>query len=153
MRTPTTLLLSALLMLATAACGAERETSPGDDESAGPDPATVKVSVSWVPRSTPEEYENGESLTLSADGIVHEQGQDGPSTEPMDPQEWEDFVADLPDDLEGIEDEETSCTGGGATMLTVKGAGDLDRTVSASVCGGEAPPTAERIDELVADFR
>ncbi len=153
MRIPTGALLGALLLLATAACGPDQAHEADGDGTSGPDPATVEIRVSWVPPSTPEEYQNGESLTLSADEIVHQQGQADPTTEPMDPGRWEEFVADLPEELSGIDDEESPCVGAGATLLTVEGAGDLDREVSASVCGGRTPPAADRIDALVADFR
>lgn len=48
----------------------------------------------------------------------------------MDPQQWDEFVAGLP----GLP-------------------GDLDREISASVCGGQSRPAAEQIDSVVADFR
>lgn len=148
---PTMLLLSVLVLISACRPG-NTDADPGTEEN-GPDPATVEVSVSWLPPSTEEQQMNTRSLSLSEDGIVRQQGESDPTTEAMDPQQWDEFVADLPAALEGIEDEGESCVGAGGTTLTVTGAGDLDREVSAMVCGGEAPPAAEQIDDLVADFR
>lgn len=148
MRTTTPFLLATLVLSFAGACAVDPVEEP-----TGPDPATVEVTVSWVPPSTAEEYRNGRSLGLSEDGIVRQQGQDDPTTEPMDPQRWDDFVGGLPGELDDIEDEGESCTGAGGTTLSVEGAGDLDREIIASVCGGESPPAAEQIDALVADFR
>lgn len=152
MRTTTSLLLSTLVLV-TAACGGTGGDPDRDGEDPRLDPDTVEVTVNWVPRSTTDEYLNGRSLSLSADGIVRQEGRADPTTEAMDAQEWDAFVADLPDALQDIEDEETTCLGAGGTTLTVEGAGALDREIRATVCGGQAPPAADQIDVLVADFR
>lgn len=151
MRISTTLAL-ACLVLATTACGTDGD--PGrEGERQAVDPDTVEVTVTWVPRSTEEEHDTGSSLSLSAEGIERAEGQADPTTEPMDRERWEDFVDDLPSAVEEIDDEDSSCVGAGGMILTIEGAGRLDREISAMVCGGEAPPAAEQIDALVADFR
>lgn len=144
MRTTITLLLATLVLGCSTACGR------GEPQL---DPATVVVTVTRAAPSTQEQAGNDRSLTLSEDGIVHQQGDGAPTTEPMDEQTWDDFVADLPEELEEIDDEDASCTGAGGTLLSVEGAGEENRRVAAMVCGGESPPAAEQIEALVADFR
>lgn len=141
------------LVLSIAACGSPDGNPDKGEERPTVDPDTVEVTVSWVPRSTQDEAGTGSSLSLSADGIERTEGEEDPTTEPMDRERWEDFVAELPAAIEDIDDEDSSCVGAGGTILTIEGAGSLDREISAMVCGGEAPPAAEQIDTLVADFR
>ena len=153
MRTATVLPVVSLV-LSIAACGGGTDSDPrGGEERPAVDPDTVEVTVSWVPRSTRDEVGTGSSLSLSADGIERTEGEADPTTEPMDREQWEDFVDGLPAAVEDIDDEDSSCVGAGGTILTIEGAGSLDREISAMVCGGEAPPAAEQIDTLVADFR
>ena len=141
--------VTAALLLSTSACS---DTGGGELSIA---PATVVVTVDWLPPSTPDQYQDTETLTLSRHGIDHQVRTDGRTTEPMDQQRWEDFVAALPAALDEITDAAPgeTCVGAGGSTLTVTGAGEHDRTVTTTICGGKQSPRAVHIDELVADFR
>lgn len=149
MKTTVALAVTAALLLSTSACS----DAEGADSTL--DPATVVVTVDWLPPSTPDQYQDTESLTLSQDGAAHQVRQDDPTTEPMDPQRWETFVAELPTALDEIADVDPSemCVGAGGSTLTVTGTGEHDRRVTTTICGGKQSTQAQQIDELVADFR
>ncbi len=154
----TSLPLTAAL-LSLSACGV-LGTQPGEessstDEAVGPDPAKVEVTVTWMPPSTEESYQDTKRITLSQEEIEHQEAQNEPTTEPMDREEWEDFVADLPEQLDeiGTDPQPSPCVGAGGVSLEVTGAGEYDREVMTTVCGGELPEAGEQIEDLVADFR
>ena len=139
------LALAAALLL-TSACGL---VGGGDEPQL--DPATVVVEVSWVPPSTPDRYQDTRSLRLSQDEVVEEVKGDE-TTRPMDADQWENFVAELPARLDEIGGQDSPCVGAGGTNLTVTGAGSADREVVTTVCGGEPHPSAAKIDSLVEGF-
>ena len=148
----------AATLLSLTACGvlgAQPDEETSSTETAGLDPAKVRVTVTWLPPSTPDAYQDTKRVTLSQKEIERQEGKDEPTTEPMDREEWEAFVADLPEELDeiGTDPQPTKCTGAGGVSLRVTGAQSYDRSVMTTVCGGELPEAGEQIEELVADFR
>ncbi|WP_157551093.1 hypothetical protein [Nocardioides jensenii] len=142
----TSLLAAALLLTATSGCDDNVSAGAGTDL----DPKTVVVTVDWVPASIPDNPVQSKTLELSADGVVTTQGSGAPDTVPMDATKWEEFVADLPEELEDISDG-SDCVGAGGTILEVDGAGELDTRIVAMICGG-ASEAGDQIDALVSDF-
>jgi hypothetical protein len=155
-RMPRLLALSALAALAAllTACG-------GQDDPTAADLADATVTVHFHDSSVPPEHHRSWEVVLDAERmslLVDSYGTEvARAEEPMDAADWDAFVETLAETVVGLESagDGDGCGGGTSIDLVIDGAGDADRTITASPCGddAEARDAAERIEAVVEPFR
>lgn len=122
------------------------------------DPATTTLHVHFTDSSVPPEHHRSWDLTLDQDTVhlVVDSYGDVLTDETVDMPagEWEDFVEELEDGLDGIADPEDveMCPGGTSISLDVSGAGDQDTSIEAHNCAGSNEDTRADIRSLVERF-
>lgn len=135
--------------------GASTDGTTTDGGGGALDPATTEVVLAFTDSSVAPEYHRSYTLTVSAKGVhvvvdsygdvLHDVTEDVPE------EQWDAFVADLPDRLDALPEPQADdgCAGGTGTELTVTEGGDEVYAGEDHSCSQEFQAPAQA---LVAPF-
>lgn len=160
LRLLTVAVLLPLALTVTGCGGDDSDPEPTDGitdyELAPADPETTRVRVQFTDASVPPDVHRSWVLLLDRTEInvvVDSYGDVvGEKTAPMPRKLWQEFTADLPQELSRLEepDEAEDCTGGTSLSLLIEDAGEgIDRELDLSSCGEGNGEIIDRVKALV----